>query len=90
MNVIVLLNDTFRRDHLGCYGNDWIKTPNFDRLAEQSAVFEKARPRAFEAIFAQPVPVYALLPVNARHAKICSPHHSPHSVSKVSRIIFSQ
>ena len=42
MNVIMLLNDTFRRDHLGLYGNDWIKTPNFDRFAQQSAVFEQA------------------------------------------------
>ncbi|MCI0439375.1 MAG: sulfatase-like hydrolase/transferase [Chloroflexi bacterium] len=42
MNVIVLLNDTFRRDHLGCYGNTWIKTPAFDRFAERAAVFEQA------------------------------------------------
>ena len=42
MNVIVLMNDTFRRDHMGAYGNDWIHTPNFDHLAEQSAVFDRA------------------------------------------------
>ncbi|MCH7733620.1 MAG: sulfatase [Chloroflexi bacterium] len=42
MNVIVLMNDTFRRDHMGAYGNDWIRTPNFDHLAEQSAVFDRA------------------------------------------------
>ncbi|MDP6822883.1 MAG: sulfatase-like hydrolase/transferase [Dehalococcoidia bacterium] len=42
MNVIVLMNDTFRRDHMGAYGNDWIQTPNFDRLASESAVFDRA------------------------------------------------
>ncbi|MCH7905987.1 MAG: sulfatase [Chloroflexi bacterium] len=42
MNVIVLMNDTFRRDHMGAYGNDWIRTPNLDRLASESAVFDRA------------------------------------------------
>ena len=41
MNVILLVNDTFRRDHLGCYGNDWIKTPNLDAFAERAAVFDQ-------------------------------------------------
>jgi len=42
MNVIFIMNDTLRQDHLGCYGNPWIKTPNLDRLAESSAVFDRA------------------------------------------------
>lgn len=40
MNVIVLINDTWRWDYLGCYGNDWIKTPNLDKLASESALFD--------------------------------------------------
>ena len=40
MNVILIMNDSFRRDHLGCYGNPWIQTPNLDRFAERAAVFE--------------------------------------------------
>lgn len=40
MNVIFIMNDTFRRDHLGCYGNSWIKTPNLDAFAQRSALFE--------------------------------------------------
>lgn len=40
MNVICLMNDTFRRDHLGCYGNPWIKTPNLDRFAQRAAAFK--------------------------------------------------
>ena len=41
MNVIVLVNDTFRRDHVGCYGNTWIQTPNLDRFAQRSAIFDQ-------------------------------------------------
>ena len=41
MNVILIVNDTFRRDHLGCYGNDWIKTPNLDKFAQHAALFEQ-------------------------------------------------
>ncbi len=42
MNVIVIMNDSFRRDHLGCYGNGWIHTPNLDRFAQESIVFDRA------------------------------------------------
>jgi arylsulfatase A-like enzyme len=40
MNVIMLINDTWRWDYLGCYGNDWIKTPNLDQFASESTLFE--------------------------------------------------
>ena len=40
MNVVLIMNDSFRRDHLGCYGNPWIQTPNLDRFAERAAVFD--------------------------------------------------
>lgn len=39
MNVVVIVNDTLRWDYMGCYGNDWIKTPNLDKLASESSVF---------------------------------------------------
>jgi len=42
MNVIVIMLDSLRPDHLGFYGNEWIKTPNLDRLAWESTVFERA------------------------------------------------
>jgi arylsulfatase A-like enzyme len=41
MKVILIVNDTFRRDHLGCYGNDWIATPNLDAFAERSIAFDQ-------------------------------------------------
>ena len=41
MNVIWLVSDTFRRDHLGCYGNDWIRTPALDAFAAKSVRFNR-------------------------------------------------
>ncbi len=41
MNVIFIMNDTVRRDYLGCYGNASIHTPNLDRFAERSAIFDQ-------------------------------------------------
>ncbi|MFQ6131415.1 MAG: sulfatase [Armatimonadota bacterium] len=42
MNVIVIVTDSLRADHLGCYENEWIQTPNLDRLAQEAALFEQA------------------------------------------------
>ena len=42
MNAIVIILDTLRRDHLGCYGNREIRTPNLDRLARRSTIFANA------------------------------------------------
>ena len=40
MNVVVIVCDTLRRDHLGAYGNGWIHTPHLDRFAAESVVFD--------------------------------------------------
>nr|MDO8133289.1 sulfatase-like hydrolase/transferase [Candidatus Njordarchaeum guaymaensis] len=50
MNVVLIMSDTFRRDHLGCYGNDWIYTPNIDALAKQSVVFDRAYTASFPTV----------------------------------------
>jgi arylsulfatase A-like enzyme len=42
MNVICILMDTLRRDHLGCYGNGKIETPHLDRFASNGAIFQNA------------------------------------------------
>ena len=36
MNVIWIVADTFRRDHVGAYGNPTIRTPSLDALAARS------------------------------------------------------
>jgi len=50
MNIIQIVSDTFRRDYLGCYGNDWIHTENLDALADESVVFDKAYVASFPTI----------------------------------------
>jgi len=39
LNMIVIIADTWRADHLGCYGSTRIKTPYLDKLAEESVLF---------------------------------------------------
>jgi arylsulfatase A-like enzyme len=41
-NAIVVMMDSLQFNYLGCYGNDWIKTPNIDRFAREGVVFENA------------------------------------------------
>ena len=41
-NVLFILTDQQRRDTMRCYGNEWIETPNLDRLADSGFVFENA------------------------------------------------
>ena len=50
MNFILIFSDTFRRDHLGCYGNRWIRTPNLDKLAKESMVFDRAYTGSFPTV----------------------------------------
>lgn len=40
-NVVVIVADTFRRDHLGAYGNTHIHTPNLDAFANSSVTFDR-------------------------------------------------
>jgi len=42
MNLIVIMADSFRADHIGCYGNSWIRTPALDALAAETVLFEQA------------------------------------------------
>src|SRR6266566_6109093 len=41
-NVVVITIDTLRADHLGCYGDQQIRTPNIDSLAADGVRFERA------------------------------------------------
>jgi len=50
MNVILIISDTLRRDHLGVYGNCWIRTPNIDELASHSFVFDNAYCASFPTV----------------------------------------
>ena len=39
-NAIVMMFDSWQFNYTGCYGNDWIKTPNIDRFAKEAVLFE--------------------------------------------------
>ncbi|MBI4220886.1 MAG: sulfatase-like hydrolase/transferase, partial [Chloroflexi bacterium] len=41
MNVVWIVADTFRKDHLGSYGHPYIRTPALDALAARSMRFER-------------------------------------------------
>ena len=50
MNIILFISDTFRRDHMPCYGNTRVKTPNFDAFAKNSLVLEDCYPSSFPTV----------------------------------------
>ena len=49
-NVILVIVDTLRKDHVGAYGNDWIQTPTLDALAEESMLFTRTYPEAMPTL----------------------------------------
>ena len=51
MKIFLIIFDTLRKDHTGMiYGNEWIKTPNFDEFAKDCIVFDKAYPESLPTI----------------------------------------
>jgi len=50
MNVVLIIIDTLRQDHVGCYGNKWIKTPYLDSLAKESVLFTQAYPESLPTL----------------------------------------
>ena len=50
MNVILVILDSLRKDHVGAYGNGWIKTPSLDALAKESLRFTRAYPESIPTI----------------------------------------
>src|SRR5437764_10934356 len=41
MNILVVEASALHLGFLGCYGNDWVATPNLDRLAAEGIVFDQ-------------------------------------------------
>jgi len=52
VNIVVLIADSLRQDHVSCYG--WpdcpCETPNIDRLASESVVFDNCYPQGLPTI----------------------------------------
>ncbi len=40
--VVLIIIDTLRADHLGCYGHDAIETPHLDQLAREGTLYAQA------------------------------------------------
>ena len=53
MNVILVILDSLRKDHIGVYGNDRIQTPNLDALANESLRFTRAYPESLPTLCAR-------------------------------------
>lgn len=51
MKIFIIIFDSLRKDHTGkTYGNNWIKTPNFDKFAKDSIIFDKAYPESLPTL----------------------------------------
>jgi arylsulfatase A-like enzyme len=50
MNFIVIVSDTFRYDHLGANGNNWIKTPELDAFSRIAVNFDRCTISSFPTI----------------------------------------
>ena len=50
MNVVLVILDTLRQDHLGAYGNEWIRVPHWDAFARESMRFTRAYSEALPTV----------------------------------------
>ncbi|MBM4438141.1 MAG: sulfatase [Actinobacteria bacterium] len=50
MNVVLVIFDTLRRDHVGAYGNPWIHTPHLDAIAREAVRFTRAYPESLPTL----------------------------------------
>jgi arylsulfatase A-like enzyme len=53
VNVVVIILDSLRKDHIGAYGSSRVKTPNIDALAAESLSFTSAFPESLPTILAR-------------------------------------
>ncbi|MEJ7842517.1 MAG: sulfatase [Rubrobacter sp.] len=53
-NVVLVIIDSLRKDHIGAYGGDRaVQTPNLDALARDSLIFTRAHPESMPTINAR-------------------------------------
>ena len=50
MNIILVIIDTLRQDHVGAYGNDWISTPSLDAFAREAVLFTRCYPESLPTL----------------------------------------
>jgi len=52
-NVVLVIVDSLRRDHVGAYGNDTIHSPNLNALARESLRFSRPYPESIPTLCAR-------------------------------------
>ncbi|NLT42399.1 MAG: sulfatase-like hydrolase/transferase [Anaerolineae bacterium] len=50
MNLVLIILDSQRQDHVGAYGNPWIRTPHLDAFAAESVRFSRAYPESLPTL----------------------------------------
>jgi arylsulfatase A-like enzyme len=50
VNLLMIVIDSLRRDHLGCYGSEVVRTPSIDALAREGTVFDKYYAAGFPTV----------------------------------------
>jgi arylsulfatase A-like enzyme len=50
MNLVTIIIDSLRADHVGINGNSWIKTPSMDALGRESVRFTRAFPESMPTV----------------------------------------
>lgn len=50
MNIVLVILDTLRQDHVGAYGNPWIVTPHLDAFAREAVRFTRAYPESLPTL----------------------------------------
>lgn len=50
MNIVLVIFDSLRKDHVGVYGNNWIVTPHLDKFAKDSVVFTRCYPESLPTL----------------------------------------
>jgi arylsulfatase A-like enzyme len=78
MNVIMVLEDALRADHLSCYGYHRVTTPVKDALARRGARFARCYAQATKTRFSCPSFMTSLCPTATGVEGIWHPHPSLH------------
>lgn len=50
VNIVLVIIDTLRQDHVGAYGNEWIITPHLDSFAKESVLFTRCYPESLPTL----------------------------------------
>ena len=50
MNIVLVILDSLRQDHVGVYGNDWIRTPCLDAFSQEAVRFTRCYPESLPTL----------------------------------------